>query len=105
MSLSSPTLASLLEHSAIDAIALTLRLATVTTIALLIIAIPLAWWLSQTRSRWRAPVSALVTLPLVFTAHCAGLLFIGLDGTERLHWSINRCAGAGDCCRLLSPAW
>ena len=96
MSLSSPTLASLLEHSAIDAIALTLRLAAVTTIALLIIAIPLAWWLSQTRSRWRAPVSALVTLPLVLPPTVLGFYLLVLMGpsgfigqlTDALGWGL-----------------
>lgn len=48
-----------------QAVGLTLELATATTVVLLLIATPLAWWLSQTKSSLRAPIGALVTLPLV----------------------------------------
>ena len=54
-----------LSHEATQAIRLTLELATLTTLVLLLIGTPIAWWLSNTRSRWRAAISALVTLPLV----------------------------------------
>ncbi len=66
-----------------QAIGLTLQLATMTTIVLLLIATPLAWWLSQTRSRWRAPINALVTLPLVLPPTVLGfyiLVLLGPDG-------------------------
>ena len=46
------------------AIALTLRLAATTTVLLLVLCTPIAWWLATTRSRWRGPVGALVALPL-----------------------------------------
>ena len=39
----------MLDHHAWQAIWLTLELATLTTLALLLFATPLAWWLSQTR--------------------------------------------------------
>jgi molybdate transport system permease protein len=58
---------SIVTPEAMQAILLTLKLASLTTLLLLLIATPLAWWLSQTQSRWRAPVSAVVTLPLVLT--------------------------------------
>jgi molybdate transport system permease protein len=54
-----------MNADAVSAIRLTIELAALTTLVLLIIATPLAWWLSQTASRWRAPIGALVTLPLV----------------------------------------
>jgi molybdate transport system permease protein len=68
----------------LQAIWLTIELATLTTLVLLVIATPLAWWLSSTRSRWRAPVSALVTLPLVLPPTVLGfylLVAMGPDGT------------------------
>ena len=54
-----------LGPEALQAVWLTLQLATLTTLVLLLIATPLAWWLSQTQSWWKGPVGAFVTLPLV----------------------------------------
>jgi len=72
-----------LEIGAWPAIFLTLKLATLSTLALLLIATPLGWWLSHTRSRWRSTVSALVTLPLVLPPTVLGfyiLILLGPDG-------------------------
>ena len=69
-----------LDPAALQAIGLTLRLAASTTVVLLLLAIPLAWWLSSTRSRWRAPVSALVTLPLVLPPTVLGFYLLVLMG-------------------------
>ncbi|MGA1093524.1 MAG: molybdate ABC transporter permease subunit [Burkholderiaceae bacterium] len=65
-----------------QAIALTLQLASLTTIILLIIATPLAWWLSQTQSKWRSPIAALVTLPLVLPPTVLGFYILVLLGPE-----------------------
>ncbi|MGV3493087.1 MAG: molybdate ABC transporter permease subunit [Ramlibacter sp.] len=81
---------------ALQAIRLTLELATLATLVLLVIATPLAWWLSQTRSRWRAPVSALVTLPLVLPPTVLGfylLVAMGPQGplgqfTQAMGWGV-----------------
>ena len=78
------------------AVRLTLELASVTTVLLLVLATPLAWWLSQTQSRWRAPVSALVTLPLVLPPTVLGfylLVLLGPQGwvgqlTQALGWGV-----------------
>ena len=83
-------------NEALDAIRLTLVLATATTVVLLLLATPLAWWLSQTASRWRAPVSALVTLPLVLPPSVLGfylLVAMGPQGplgqlTQALGWGV-----------------
>jgi molybdate transport system permease protein len=86
---------TILNQSAIDAILLTLRLAAVTTICLLIIAIPLAWWLSQTRSRWRAPVSAMVTLPLVLPPTVLGFYLLVMMGPTGPIGQITEAIGLG----------
>ena len=44
---------------------ISLQLATVTTIILLLLALPLAYWLANTGSRTRPLVEALAALPLV----------------------------------------
>ena len=48
-----------------SAIGLTFQLATISTLILLVLGAPLAWWLAHRASRWRVAVSAVVTLPLV----------------------------------------
>ena len=66
-----------------QAIALTLKLASVTTVLLLVLCTPLAWWLAHTPSRWRAPVGAVVALPLVLPPTVIGfylLVFMGPHG-------------------------
>lgn len=66
------------------AIGLTLRLAATTTVLLLVLCTPLAWWLACTRSRWRGPVSAVVALPLVLPPTVIGfylLITMGPNGT------------------------
>ncbi|HET9822353.1 MAG TPA: molybdate ABC transporter permease subunit [Burkholderiaceae bacterium] len=72
-----------LDQAAWQAIRLTLALAGVTTLVLLLIATPLAWWLAHTASRARAAVGALVTLPLVLPPTVLGfylLVALGPDG-------------------------
>ena len=66
-----------------QAILLTLQLATVTTLILLLLATPLAWWLARTSSGWRGVIIALITLPLVLPPTVLGfyiLLSLGPDG-------------------------
>ena len=85
-----------ISPEALQAIWLTIELATLTTILLLLIATPLAWWLSQTSSHWRAPVGALVTLPLVLPPSVLGfylLVAMGPNGpmgqfTQAMGWGL-----------------
>jgi len=85
------------------AIVLTLELAASATVILLLLATPLAWWLSQTASRWRAPVSALATLPLVLPPSVLGfylLVAMGPQGplgqlTQALGWGVLSFTFAG----------
>jgi molybdate transport system permease protein len=65
------------------AIALTLRLATVTTLALLIVGTPLAWWLARSNARWKEVIAAIVAMPLVLPPTALGfylLLALGPSG-------------------------
>ncbi|MGI1679960.1 MAG: molybdate ABC transporter permease subunit [Cellvibrionaceae bacterium] len=67
----------------LSAIWLTLRLATTVTILLLLLGTPIAWWLSRTSSWLKAPVAAIVSLPLVLPPTVLGfylLVAMGADG-------------------------
>ena len=63
-----------------QALTLTLRLAALTTAVLLLAAIPLAWWIVFTRSRLRALVEALTTLPLLLPPTVLGFYLLVLLG-------------------------
>ncbi len=78
-----------------QAIWLTVQLATLTTVILLVIATPLAWWLSQTESRWRAPISALVTLPLVLPPTVLGFYLLVLLGPQGWVGMLTQWLGLG----------
>jgi molybdate transport system permease protein len=58
------------------AIWLTLKLATIVTMLLLVLGTPVAWWLSQTRSRMKYLVGALVALPLVLPPSVLGFYLL-----------------------------
>lgn len=87
---------ALISADAWQAISLTLQLATLTSVLLLLIATPLAWWLSQTESRWRTLVGAMVMLPLVLPPTVLGfylLVLLGPQGwvgqfTQALGWGV-----------------
>jgi molybdate transport system permease protein len=85
----------MLDSQAGQAIALTVHLATLTTLILLVIATPLAWWLAQTSSRWRGPVSALVMLPLVLPPTVLGFYLLVLLGPEGWVGQLTRSIGLG----------
>lgn len=68
-----------MEHSDLQALVVTLRLASYSTLILLCLGTPLAWWLARTRSRLRPVIEALVALPLVLPPTVLGFyLLIGL---------------------------
>ncbi|MCY1430596.1 Sulfate transport system permease protein CysT [compost metagenome] len=72
-----------LDASDLGAIWLTFKLASLTTLILLLIGTPIAWWLARTRSWLRGPVGAVVALPLVLPPTVIGfylLLALGPNG-------------------------
>jgi molybdate transport system permease protein len=90
------TASALLPAETLSALWVTLQLASLTTVVLMLLATPLAWWLSQTTSSWRAVVSACVTLPLVLPPSVLGfylLVAMGPEGplgqaTQALGWGM-----------------
>ncbi len=55
---------------------LTVRLAAITTLILLVIGTPIAWWLAFTRSRLRSVVEAVTALPLVLPPTVLGFYLL-----------------------------
>ena len=63
----------LLTPSDLEAIWLTLKTATLTTVILALVGVPIAWWLARTRSRLKTPIATLVALPIVLPPSVLGL--------------------------------
>jgi molybdate transport system permease protein len=84
--LSSPDLA---------AIWLTFKLATITTLLLLLIGTPIAWWLARTRSWWKGPVGAVVALPIVLPPTVIGFYLLLIMGPQGFVGRFTEWAGIG----------
>ena len=63
-----------------QALLLTLRLATTTTAVLLLLAVPLAWWITRGESFGRGVVQAVVALPLLLPPTVLGFYLLVLMG-------------------------
>jgi len=64
-------------------IRLTMELAVVTTVSLLLIGTPIAWWLARSKAPWKEAVAAIAALPLVLPPTVLGfylLILLGPDG-------------------------
>jgi molybdate transport system permease protein len=64
-------------------IRLTLALASITTVLLLVVGTPIAWWLARSKARWKEAVATVLSLPLVLPPTVLGfylLLALGPNG-------------------------
>jgi molybdate transport system permease protein len=66
----------------ISALWLSFKVAGLSTVLLLLFGTPLAWWLTRTRSRWKAICNALVALPLVLPPTVLGFYLLMLLGPQ-----------------------
>ena len=85
----------MLTHDDFAAIRLTLKLASVTTVLLLLIGTPIAWWLARTRSRLKGAVAAVVALPLVLPPTVLGFYLLLLMGPEGAVGRLTASLGLG----------
>ena len=65
-----------------QALWLTVKLASLTTIILLIVGTPLAWWLARHRSFWGEVVASFVAMPLVLPPTVLGFYLLMLLGPQ-----------------------
>ena len=59
-----------------NVVGLTVELAGLTTLLLLVLATPLAWWLARSRRWWREPVAALAAMPIVLPPTVLGFYLL-----------------------------
>ena len=78
-----------------QAIWLTVQLSAIVTLILLITGTPIAWWLSRTNSAWKAPIAAVVALPLVLPPTVLGFYLLIAMGPEGPVGRITHSLGLG----------
>ena len=73
----------MLSELDISAIIVTIKLALISTAILIVIGTPLAWWLSQTRVKFKVVFEAIIALPLILPPTVLGfylLMTLGQNG-------------------------
>lgn len=74
---------------------LTLRLATTTTLLLLLMGTPLAWWLARTSSWLKIPIRAVVAMPLVLPPTVLGFYLLMTLGPQGPVGQLTQALGLG----------
>ena len=72
----------MLNEYDISALLVTIKLASVTTAILILIGTPIAWWLSQTRFKFKAVIEAIIALPLILPPTVLGFYLLMTLGTN-----------------------
>jgi len=85
----------LLTDSDIQAIWLTVKLASTVTAILLVVGTPIAWWLARTRSRLKGVIGAVVALPLVLPPSVLGFYLLLAMGPNGPVGMLTRSLGIG----------
>ncbi len=78
-----------------SAVYLTVRLAGLSTLLLLLVGTPLAWWLSRTHSAWKPLWLALVAMPLVLPPTVLGFYLLLLLGPQGPVGQLTQSLGLG----------
>ena len=85
----------MLDSGDVGAIWLTIKLATLVTLLLLLFGTPLAWWLAQTRSRFKSVAVAVVALPLVLPPSVLGFYLLVTMGPHGPIGQLTQSLGLG----------
>ncbi len=84
-----------LDSTDLAAIWLTIELASLTTLLLLLIGTPIAWWLARTRSWLKGPIGAVVALPLVLPPTVIGFYLLVSMGPNGFIGQLTQSLGLG----------
>jgi molybdate transport system permease protein len=84
-----------LTDSDLQAIWLTVRLASIVTLILLLVGTPIAWWLARAKGWWKGPVGAVVALPLVLPPSVLGFYLLLAMGPHGPVGQLTQALGIG----------
>lgn len=76
-------------------VAITLKLAALTTLVLMVVGTPIAWWLACTRHWLKQPIASLVALPLVLPPTVLGFYLLILMGPNGPVGGLTQALGLG----------
>ena len=85
----------MLSRDDLSAVRLTLELAGLTTLLLLIVGTPIAWWLARTRSWLKSPIGAIASLPLVLPPTVLGFYLLVAMGPSGFVGRLTESLGLG----------
>lgn len=85
----------MLNETDLAALAVTLRLAGLTTLILLLLGTPLAWWMARTRWRYRFLLEAVIALPLVLPPTVLGFYLLVAFGPDGPVGGLTQALGMG----------
>lgn len=86
---------SAFSNADLSAVWLTFRLATTVTLILLLVGTPIAWWLARTSSRWKAPIGAIIALPIVLPPTVLGFYMLVAMGPHGPVGHLTQALGIG----------
>ena len=84
-----------LEPEALQALWLTAKVSAVVTLILLVLGTPIAWWLARTQSPLKAPIAAIVALPLVLPPTVLGFYLLLAMGPHGFAGRLTEFLGLG----------
>ncbi|WP_066257687.1 molybdate ABC transporter permease subunit [Hydrogenophaga flava] len=85
----------MLSPQDLAAVWLTVQLAALTTVLLLLLGTPVAWWLARTRSPLKGLIGSVVTLPLVLPPAVLGFYLLVLMGPNGPVGRLTQALGLG----------
>jgi len=85
----------MLNGADLAALWLTFKIASLSTILMLIVGTPLAWWLARTQSKWKGICNALVAMPLVLPPTVLGFYLLILMGPNGVFGQLTEQLGLG----------
>jgi molybdate transport system permease protein len=72
----------MLNEYDLSALLVTIKLASITTVILILVGTPIAWWLSETRFKFKAVIEAIIALPLILPPTVLGFYLLMTLGTN-----------------------
>ena len=85
----------MLTPADLGALFLTFKVASISTLLMLLFGTPLAWWLARTHSAWKGVINAVVALPLVLPPTVLGFYLLVLMGPAGTIGKVTTWLGLG----------